>query len=201
MSLLSEALKKQQEEGGAPLEVVPREASGSGNMVAARHEWVAVVLVVGGLLVVLMAAGLAVYVWMRSADPAPAVAPAVVAPVPPADVPAVVMAVEPEPAPEPEPVPEPEPEPPAPEVPASESVPEEAAAPAAVVWPTFQLQASMQGAGVGSVLIDGEVVSVGNRHRGMLIREITAQGVVLVFEGEEQIVRPRSAPGGATDAP
>jgi hypothetical protein len=193
MSLLSEALKKQQEEGVAPLDVVPREASGSGNMVAARHEWAAVVLVAGGLLVVLLAAGLAVYIWLRSADPvpAPAPAPAVVTPAQPADVPVVVVPAEEEPelppAPEaPAPVPQP---PPAPEV------------PAAVVWPTFQLQASMQGVGVGSVLIDGEVVPVGGRHRGMLIREITARGVVLEFEGEEQTVRPRSVPGGAGDVP
>lgn len=227
MSLLSDALKKQQQERGGytsfsqipgseqsapseppmksmvpspmpePPEKKPSVVETSSGPPA--QEWVAGVLVAIGLLVVVAGLGLPYYYFIARVPPEPVEEQMVVEVAPdPASV-AEPAAVEVEPTPveqemaEPEipdvlpvdevvapPLPAPRPEP----VPTS-------ASPKAVEWPEIRVQAAMGSAETGSVLIDGTITPVGERYGEMLIREITPQGVLLEYRGEERVVRVR----------
>lgn len=232
MSLLSDALKRHQQERGddtafprvsgseqnappeqqaqdvapPPLPAAPvKKAPVTDQRQAApSREWAAKVLVGAGILVVLIGLGLPYYYFVvrepfePGVDDAPVVEQAV-----------VLMEPEPEPMTEPPPVeeavppaedpvedeiasPEPADRLPA-EVPVAETRPtsEPEPEPASVPWPDMRVQAAMGSGDSGSVLINGEITPVGERYQDVLIREITPQGVLLEYQGEERVVRVR----------
>ena len=211
MSLISEALRREQEAGGDPAapqnplrlakpaepEPTPEKPGGKGHGTGER---VAGLLVFGGLLL-LVGIGYLVYQfwWLPGADgPEPVVVEAPVTP-PVAVDPA---AVEPDPAVEPplvavdpEPVQDPAPVAVDPgEVVVVPVVPDRPAVvepPPAVEWPQFRVQAAMGGGASGSVLIDGVIVPVGGRHGDLHILEITGRGVRIEFRGEVRTVPVR----------
>ena len=60
-----------------------------------------------------------------------------------------------------------------------------------VVWPEIRISAAMGGSRGGSVLINGEIVPVGQRHGDLLIHEIHPEGVRIEYRGEQRIVPVR----------
>ncbi len=63
--------------------------------------------------------------------------------------------------------------------------------PSTVVWPDIRIQGAMRGEGGGSVVIDGQIIPVGQRHGDVLVRAIDARGVHIEYQGETRIFRVR----------
>jgi len=63
--------------------------------------------------------------------------------------------------------------------------------PPAVVWPAIRIQAAMGSGTSGSVMIEGAIIPVGQTHRGVELIEVTPQGVRARFQGEERTIAVR----------
>jgi hypothetical protein len=217
MSLLGEALKRQQEEGGDELPHQTLRLKGSGSEAQSaeastgssqppsvpkpQREWVAKVLV---LLFILLLIGIVIVLisLLGSRDdegPESMLIQPVERPIPLDPVAPVVEPETTEPLVE-ETVPDVE------EVrqPIEEIVPEiviipppaapvapVVSEPPAVVWPSIRIQAAMGSGTSGSVLIDGAIIPVGQSHKGVELLEVTPQGVRTRFQGEERTIPVR----------
>ena len=200
----------------APAPATPASRSAGTDSPVGRHRWAGRLLLFCGAGILVVAAVL-IALWLLSATPPPDIT-AQHAP-PPAEtqpnaaepksdelpvqpdkeadalqeaLPALPSAQE-EPAEEPPP-PEPEKEPKRteeadepedPEIESVEPVPDD------VVWPEIRISAAMGGSRGGSVLINGEIVPVGQRHGDLLIHEILPEGVRVEYEGKQRIVPVR----------
>lgn len=208
MSLLGEALKRQQEEGGGELphqtlrlkgkedESKPAESDtpppDQPPPVKRPREWVAKGLV---LLFILVLVGIvmALVSLLKSHD-SEVVEPELLQPVArPIPVEPVVVEVDEAVVEDLMPADEAEGEEEVAEVEMDmpPSTPPVVVTPPAVVWPAIRIQAAMGSGADGSVLIEGAIIPVGQTHKGVELIEVTPQGVRAQFQGEERIIPVR----------
>ena len=233
MSLLQEALKRQEEEAarekssatdakptgntGLRTKQMAAAAAGEGPCAAPpplpeqphhSKEWLAGLLVIGGVVLLLAILGTLYGLLLRSRPGETVTDPIgpdpVGSPLEPREVEvAEDVQVPDEPVAEeyppvapaederdPEVVP---PEPDAPSVVADRSRPQETPPVRAepVRWPDIRIQAAMGTGTTGSVMIEGQIIRVGERYQGVRIVEITGRGVRLEYGGEERLAPVR----------
>ena len=209
MSLLGEALKRQQEEGGGELPHQTLRLKGKGGEAKSddssappteppapkpQREWVAKVLVLSFvlLLIGIVIALISLLSSRPEEGPETLLIQPVERPIPVEPVVAepVIEASEPELEESIELIVETVPEM-VPDPPTESPVQPVLAEPPAVVWPAIRIQAAMGSGTTGSVMIEGAIIPVGQTHRGVELIEVTPQGVRARFQGEERTIAVR----------